>query len=186
VAGYFVDFAAEHPTRPGEMVLAIEADGASYHSSGTVRDRDRLRQEQLERLGWRFHRIWSTAWFADPEGEAARVVAAYQDAVAAADAKRTPVNPDPVVADDPTPTVHLSDLDDGRPEPRPEVEAGQPIGAYSHGQLVALVRWIDSDTLLRTEEEILDEVMRELGFQRKGPRIREAVLAAVREVRRSA
>ena len=55
------------------MVLAIECDGASYHSSQTARDRDRLRQEQLERLGWRFHRIWSTDWFADPAGEVQRV-----------------------------------------------------------------------------------------------------------------
>src|SRR4051812_40854265 len=85
VAGYFVDFAAPHPDRPGEMVLAIEADGASYHSGGTVRDRDRLRQEQLERLGWRFHRIWSTDWFADPDAEVARVLEAYRSAVADVD-----------------------------------------------------------------------------------------------------
>ena len=45
------------------MVLAIECDGARYHSSPTARDRDRLRQDHLERLGWRFHRIWSTDWF---------------------------------------------------------------------------------------------------------------------------
>ena len=193
VAGYFVDFAATHPTRPGEMVLAIEADGASYHSSGTVRDRDRLRQEQLERLGWTFHRIWSTDWFADPDTEVARVVAAYEAAVAAADASSAPpvvidpvvpeptVLPDPALAgDDPTPTVRLSELG-GRVGPRPEVPPGQPIGAYRTEELVALVRWIDSDTLLRTEEQLLDEVMRELGFQRRGPRIREAVLAAVRE-----
>jgi hypothetical protein len=67
-------------TSNGEMVLAIEADGASYHSSGTVRDRDRLRQEHLERLGWAFHRIWSTDWFTDPAAEVERVRAAYQAA----------------------------------------------------------------------------------------------------------
>ena len=87
VAGYFIDFAAAHPERPGEMVLAIEADGASYHSSGTARDRDRLRQEHLERLGWSFHRIWSTDWFANPDAEVERVRVAYDAAVAAADAR---------------------------------------------------------------------------------------------------
>src|SRR5262245_64929364 len=56
-------------------------------------DLDRLRQEQLERLGWRFHRIWSTGWFADPDGEVARAVAAYEDAVAAADAHGDPADP---------------------------------------------------------------------------------------------
>jgi len=37
--------------------LAIECDGASYHSAPTARDRDRLRQQHLESLGWRFLRI---------------------------------------------------------------------------------------------------------------------------------
>ena len=61
-SGYPIDFAAKHPTQPGRMVLAIECDGAAYHSSRSARDRDRLRQEPLERLGWRFHRIWSQDW----------------------------------------------------------------------------------------------------------------------------
>jgi transcription elongation GreA/GreB family factor/very-short-patch-repair endonuclease len=86
VGGYRIDFAAQHPERPGELVLAIEADGASYHSTETARDRDRIRQEVLESVGWRFHRIWSTAWFRAPGGEVAKTLTAYRDAVAAADA----------------------------------------------------------------------------------------------------
>ena len=66
-------------------MLAIEADGASYHSADTARDRDRLRQEQLERLGWRFHRIWSQDWFTDRKREIDKAVAAYQAAVVASD-----------------------------------------------------------------------------------------------------
>ena len=85
-SGYWIDYAAQHPTRPGRMVLAIECDGAVYHSSATARDRDRLRQEHLERLGWTFHRIWSTEWFRHRDKEIARAVAAYRAAVAAADA----------------------------------------------------------------------------------------------------
>jgi very-short-patch-repair endonuclease len=76
-----IDFTAAHPRFPGRMVLAIEADGASYHSSRTARDRDRLRQQALENLGWRFHRIWSTDWFTDPDNEIAKVRAAYDRAV---------------------------------------------------------------------------------------------------------
>ena len=55
VAGYRIDFACAHPKRAGDMVLAIEADGASYHSGHTARDRDRLRQDARARLpvrGW--------------------------------------------------------------------------------------------------------------------------------------
>ena len=62
-------------------MLAIECDGASYHSSPSARDRDRLRQEQLERLGWRFHRIWSTDWFRHKDACVDKVVAAYEQAL---------------------------------------------------------------------------------------------------------
>ena len=85
VSGYRIDFACQHPKQPGRMVLAIEADGASIHSRTTVRERDRLRQRVLEGMGWRFHRIWSTNWFRDPEAELDKAVAAYWEAVEDAD-----------------------------------------------------------------------------------------------------
>jgi very-short-patch-repair endonuclease len=62
-SGYRIDLAIAHNNRPGEFLLGIECDGASYHSSSTARDRDRLRQQVLERLGWSIYRIWSTEWF---------------------------------------------------------------------------------------------------------------------------
>ncbi|NJR74802.1 MAG: hypothetical protein HC773_16505, partial [Scytonema sp. CRU_2_7] len=62
-SGYRIDLAVVNNNRPGEFLLGIECDGASYHSSPTARDRDRLRQQVLERLGWNIHRIWSTDWF---------------------------------------------------------------------------------------------------------------------------
>jgi very-short-patch-repair endonuclease len=80
-SGYWIDFAAKHPTQPGRYVLAIEADGVMYHSSATARDRDRLRQDHLERLGWTFHRIWSSEWFRHREREVERAVAAYTGAL---------------------------------------------------------------------------------------------------------
>lgn len=73
VAGYFVDLGVRHPEWPYGYVLGVECDGAAYHSSKSARDRDRLRQEVLEGLGWRFHRIWSTDWFEDPRREAANL-----------------------------------------------------------------------------------------------------------------
>lgn len=36
---------------------------AQYHSSKSARDRDKLRQAQLENLGWKIYRVWSTDWF---------------------------------------------------------------------------------------------------------------------------
>ena len=49
--------------------MGIECDGATYHSAKSARDRDRLRQSILERLGWRIRRIWSTDWFKNPHSE---------------------------------------------------------------------------------------------------------------------
>ncbi|MCF4970371.1 DUF4011 domain-containing protein [Nostoc sp. CMAA1605] len=62
-SGYRIDLAVVNNKLPGEFLLGIECDGASYHSSPTARDRDRLRQQVLERLGWKIYRIWSTEWF---------------------------------------------------------------------------------------------------------------------------
>jgi very-short-patch-repair endonuclease len=93
VGGYRVDFAATHPLDAGRMVLAIEADGASYQKSGSVRDRDRLRGEHLQRLGWSYHRLWSTNWFRDPEAEVARVVDAYRRAVGRTEPAASPRPP---------------------------------------------------------------------------------------------
>jgi very-short-patch-repair endonuclease len=176
VSGYFIDFAAAHPTRPGQMVLAIEADGATYHSSPTARDRDRLRQEQLERLGWAFHRIWSTDWFTNPGQEIERAVAAYRRAVAVVDAAPTapaPLGVPVVVADAAAPAR-------GTPPP---LQPGLAITEYSRRRLVELVRWIESDTLLRTEDQLLTEVVNFLGYKRRGSRIVSVVTDAIRQAR---
>ncbi len=85
VSNYRIDMVAKHPERPGRLVLAIECDGASYHSSYTARDRDRIRQQHLEALGWRFHRIWSTDWFLRRDEEIERTLAAFKAAVEYAD-----------------------------------------------------------------------------------------------------
>ncbi|MGI4864087.1 MAG: DUF3320 domain-containing protein [Janthinobacterium lividum] len=78
--GFYVDLAVVDPDQPGRYVLGIECDGAMYHSARSARDRDRLRQQVLEAVGWRLHRIWSTDWFRDPARETDRAVAAIEEA----------------------------------------------------------------------------------------------------------
>jgi very-short-patch-repair endonuclease len=79
-AGFFIDIAVVDPEKPGRYILGIECDGASYHSSRTARDRDRIRQEVLEGLGWTIYRIWSTDWFQNPEAELRKCCAAIEKA----------------------------------------------------------------------------------------------------------
>lgn len=81
VAGYRIDIAVKHPDAPGSYLAAIECDGASYHSALSVRDRDRIRHEILESLGWRgrIWRIWSTDWFRTPRQEAEKLISFLED-----------------------------------------------------------------------------------------------------------
>jgi very-short-patch-repair endonuclease len=65
-AGYRIDLAIRNPRRPGTFICGVECDGATYHSARSARERDRLRQEVLERLGWNIYRIWSTDWYRNP------------------------------------------------------------------------------------------------------------------------
>ena len=81
VAGYRIDIAVKHPDFPGAYLAAIECDGASYHSAISVRDRDRIRQEILESMGWRdrIWRIWSTDWFRTPRQESEKLFSFLND-----------------------------------------------------------------------------------------------------------
>lgn len=74
VAGFRIDLGVEHPDWEHGYLLGVECDGATYHSAKSARDRDALRQEILERLGWNLYRIWSTDWFNDPRGETRKMI----------------------------------------------------------------------------------------------------------------
>ena len=180
-SSYRIDLVAQHPRERGRYVLAIECDGASYHSSPTARDRDRLRQQQLENLGWRFHRIWSTDWFMRKEEEIARALAAYENAVSSID------NSDSI-------DESRKEMVSGQQEPlspnqrnrsaRPSVGRRQSITDYSRGELEAMIAWIESDGNLRTDEEIIEELIPSLGFHHRGNRI-EGTLKSALEMHRN-
>jgi len=184
-SGFWIDFAVQHPTDRGRYVLALECDGASYHSSESARDRDRLRQDQLERLGWRFHRIWSTEWFHNKDVAVAKVLDAYEKAIQSTHlAKEEHL-------DHPTPRIAASGPVVEAPPAttrlgaRPRVQRGLAIQFYNDTTLDQLARWIESDDGLRTEEEVLVEMMNELGFRRRGKNVVARLHAAIRRARRS-
>jgi len=82
-SGFKIDFAIRDP-KTNRYLLAIEADGATYHSSEYARERDYMRQRILEGRGWRFVRIWSTDWWVNPDLEVQRVLNALQSSPASA------------------------------------------------------------------------------------------------------
>jgi len=98
-----LDLAVEDPQHHGRLLVAVESDGLRYAAMSSTRDRDRLRVEQLRRLGWEHVRVWSTDLFRDPARDVARVIAAVRSASAARPAQNRradsqPADPQPAEA----------------------------------------------------------------------------------------
>ncbi|MDA0265320.1 MAG: AAA domain-containing protein [Chloroflexi bacterium] len=175
-SGYWIDFAAMHPERKSEPVLAIESDGAQYHSGRSARDRDRIRQQHLENLGWEFLRIWSTNWFRFREKEIARCLEAFRAAVLKIDSRSS----DAVADSEPVgPKGSVSNRDIPSRSPWPGVRRRLPINRYSTYEIRLVIQWVKSDGLLRTENEIESEVVEALGFKKRGSRIMESIKKAM-------
>jgi very-short-patch-repair endonuclease len=80
-SGYRIDLAVRHPDYSGCYAIAIECDGASYHAAKTARERDRIRPDVLQGMGWKTYRIWSPDWVKDPQAEGQRLIEAVEDAI---------------------------------------------------------------------------------------------------------
>ena len=79
-AGFRIDLAVVNPTDSGRYLVGIECDGESYNSSPVARDRDRLRQQVLEGLGWHIYRVWSTDWYRNRTESEKRLLKAVENA----------------------------------------------------------------------------------------------------------
>ena len=89
-AGFRIDLAVADPAQPGHYAIGIQCDGATYSSSRVARERDRLRQEILERYrGWTLCGVWSTDWYRSREKAGEALLAAVREAIeaSAADAE---------------------------------------------------------------------------------------------------
>lgn len=133
VSKFRIDLAIVDPRQAGRYLAGIECDGATYHSSATARDRDIVRQEVLERLGWRLLRIWSTDWWADASAETDRIHNALLELLEEqitsryeTDAEFTPVSAA-------TGRVHVDSGDGESNQPTRAVDTGEaePVGDMS-------------------------------------------------------
>lgn len=72
-AGFRIDIVYD-PKVVGVPKVAIECDGAKYHSSREAYLYDRHRQKILENHGFVFHRIWSTNWWRNSSRETTKLI----------------------------------------------------------------------------------------------------------------
>lgn len=182
--GFRIDLALMDPARPGRYVLGVECDGATYHSSATARDCNRLRQGVLESLGWRISRIWSNDWAHNPAGQIDRVLADF-----AIDCK-SPDAPGGIGA---SPGAAVSEPDD-LPLPEPgDAPATVPLPAPLSFRSIddvpeSTIRELMLDSLTRFgatgAAELVKSVTRQLGFQRTGARITARLAGCVDELAR--
>ncbi len=82
--------AVKHP-KTQDYVLAVECDGAAYRGAKNTRDRDRLRQEVLERMGWQYYRVWSTDWNRNKRTEKENLLQAVTRAMESAEERKKKV-----------------------------------------------------------------------------------------------
>ncbi|WP_291794325.1 DUF4011 domain-containing protein [Brevibacterium sp.] len=154
------------------MVVAVETDGPAYAATESIRQRERLRSEQLARRGWRSVRVWTTDAFVDPQQQAGRLFDAWRETVeelspqALLNAARAAA----VVVD--------------RQGSRPRVASGLPMHMYTDDQLVAMLEWIQSDGVARGDGELKEQLRAALAQKNRLGRTESALENAVRAYRR--
>ncbi len=182
-SGFRIDLALVHPERPGRFVLGIECDGATYHSSKTARDRDRLRQQVLEGLNWTICRVWSTDWVRDPDRQIKRIVAAYEEQLGRVD------DEEPAPESDSLPS--RDDTEQERPVLRirsADIESGYDTYSDIDEVPSEALQEVISELLQRfgqtNRDELITAVARRLGFRRTGARIQDRIESAIEKMTR--
>lgn len=190
---YRIDLAIRDRRDPTQYVLGVEFDGATYHSARTVRDRDLLRQLVLRDMQWRLHRVWSTDWFRDPEGELQAILKSLEraEAVPPEELPEAPPRSAPAASTQPAPS--------GRAEPRPEPPRrywpGEPYRRYrtrqrSENRNAMLYSWNvsvladDVAAIVDMEgpihEELIADRLKELhGVERLGSNVQANISRAI-------
>lgn len=189
--GFFVDLGIRDPARPGRFLLGIECDGATYHRAKSARDRDRLRQQVLESLGWQLHRIWSTDWFANPERELERTKRKISAALAdsgAGESRSGPAledslkqGPEPQIARGAAKLLEVEQA--AVPKYQVAVPAASLDGEELHRiDARTIARWMVEVVEVESpvhQEEVFRRVVQSVGVQRIGTRVEKALWTAV-------
>lgn len=204
VGPYRIDLAIPDPQNPERVCIAVECDGATYHSLPTVRERDRLRQQWLERNGWTVIRVWSSDWWYHRQRAQEELRRQLEEAVARLH-ERTALAPFPSTKSrliEITPqrfhpaedlreillqrgvvAVYGDSSHSSRRIPRiahPDYpRSKRSINEIDERELRDLILVVVETLETVTREQLVSEIARLLGFQRTGSRIRERIEAAL-------
>jgi hypothetical protein len=204
------DLAVVDRGQPGRYRLALACDGPDYHAARTARDRDRLRFQVLQSLGWTLRHVWSTDWIKNPDGELKRVLAALEEP--APPPKEPDPEPEPapaaVASGDPPPDAVSVNGQDAEPAPAyeretegaadpappvavayevarlPEKLSGFDLSSVPTGRLAS---WVAEVVAVESPVHV-DEVARRIaeaaGVKRLGSRMQAALDSACRDAAR--
>ena len=168
VGGYRIDLGVVHPERPGDFLMGIECDGAAYHGTPTARERDRIRQEVLEGLGWTIERIWAPDWIRHRSEVVAHLQEAYRALLRRESSPQLPPNAEEILQD-----FHArTDLEEDAPEehapeedpPIPEGEAQVQVvdlAPYDAAPQVELPDSYLAEDLIKLGQPLLELLLRE-------------------------
>jgi very-short-patch-repair endonuclease len=197
VSAFRIDLGVVHPDAPGAFLTGVECDGATYHRSATARDRDKLREQVLRRLGWEILRVWSTDWWIDPIGTLDQLDQALIALLEASRAKRqgqASLSGDPLESGEDSGEVPVdsafeatsagepvSSSAGAEPPPQDSEDENAPVESEAFFNATydpVLVQMIDQ--VVAIEGPILDAVLsrriaRMHGWQRTGTRIQTRV-----------
>lgn len=186
-AGFRIDLAIIDPDNPGNYLLGIECDGAQYHSSKVARDRDRLRQQVLENLGWRICRVWSTDWYRRPADAQEKllfdVISAVEEGPLKIVQRSSPMLP-------PSRTTEKTEIPKKMVNTKGDITSGLPRYVKARAERYSFVdgesfidipsQWLveSISKIVQVEspvhvEEVYDRIREWTGVKRKGKRIDE-------------
>jgi len=194
-AHYRVDLGVRKRDDNSRFILGVECDGAMYHASRVARDRDRLRQQVLEGLGWHLYRVWAPAWFRDRQREEVRLHAALDAAASQAppsDDSAFRPGPQPLIEDPPSDILELVAGDQptwtvpyevAEPTPpRRGTEMHLPEAARDLQRMIEEVLRVEGPV---SEAVVIRRVCEAWGVGRAGQRIQSAFDDAFNHMRRA-
>jgi very-short-patch-repair endonuclease len=185
MSGFFIDIGVIDPNNTNRFMCGIECDGATYHSSRSARDRDRLRQSILESRGWTIYRIWSTDWFHRRKDQEKKLLDALEQMRNGSHAtpqvvdvvEDLPVQPIEVLTEAPQVNVIAYVEFEERINSK---KAPHEVPVYQLTQLVEQIVQVESPV---HEDEIARRVTKAFGLEKAGSRIQSATVTALKASR---